>query len=87
MSEIKEKILKKLGTIKYPGYNRDIVSFGIVKNIIVTDENVIVLLKLNTDNLEHKKEIKDEIYNMLSHDFKFKDICLFFDPDKLMPSI
>ena len=78
MSEIKEQILNKLRKVNYPGYNRDIVSFGIVKNIIVNDSQVIILLQLNTDNDNHKKEIKDEIYNIISNHFNFSYIKIDF---------
>ena len=78
MSEIKEQILNKLRNVNYPGYNRDIVSFGIVKNIIVSDSQIIILLQLNTDNDNHKKEIKDEIYNIISNHFNFSNIKIDF---------
>mgnify|MGYP006127197621 CR=1 FL=1 len=38
----KESINKLLSEIKYPGFSRDIVSFGIVKGI-KTSENQIIL--------------------------------------------
>jgi len=82
MSESKEQILNKLSKINYPGYNRDIVSFGIVKNIIINDNQIIILLQLSTDNNDHKKEIKDKIHNIISDDFNFKDIKIDFSVDE-----
>jgi len=78
MSEFKEQILNKLREINYPGYNRDIVSFGIVKNIIKNDNQIIILLQLSTDNNEHKNEIKDKIYKVISDKFNFTDIKIDF---------
>ena len=78
MSEFKEQILNKLSEINYPGFNRDIVSFGIVKNIMINDNQVIILLQLNTDNNKHKKEIKDKIYGVISDNFNFEDIIIDF---------
>ena len=31
----KDQILEKLKTVNYPGFNRDIVSFGMVKEIVI----------------------------------------------------
>ena len=78
MSEFKEQILNKLREINYPEFNRDIVSFGIVKNIMINDNQVIILLQLNTDNNKHKKEIKDKIYGVISDNFNFEDIIIDF---------
>jgi len=78
MNELKEQILNKLKKINYPGYNRDIVSFGIVKNIIINDNEIIILLQLSTDNNEHKNDIKDKIYEIISNNFNFKNIKIDF---------
>ena len=34
----KNQILELLKTVKYPGFNRDIVSFGMVKDIEVKED-------------------------------------------------
>ena len=78
MNELKEKILNDLRKIHYPGYNRDIVSFGIVKNIIINNTQVIILLQINTDNKEHKRNIKDKIYDIISRNYDFSDIKIDF---------
>ena len=60
MNSIKNEIIKKLGTIKYPEFNRDIISFGILKDIIIDDENTIkILLNLNTNNIKHRVDPYD----------------------------
>ena len=41
----KEKVLEKLKQINYPGFNRGIVSFGMVKDITVVND--VVKLKLS----------------------------------------
>ena len=38
----KAEIFEQLKSINYPGYNRDIVSFGIVKDIVISDNSVIL---------------------------------------------
>ena len=78
MTDLKEQVLNKLRDINYPGYNRNIVSFGIVKNIIINKNQIIILLQLTTDNDQHKKEIKDKIYQIISNEFDFKEIKVDF---------
>ena len=47
MEEIKKNIIKHLASIKYPGYNRDIISFGIVKDIIINGEDILFYIWLS----------------------------------------
>ena len=53
----KENILKSLKGVKYPGFEKDIVTFGFVKDIEVSDGNVFV----EVDILSASKEIADEL--------------------------
>ena len=46
------QVLDVLKTITYPGYNRDIVAFGMVQGIQVTGQNVQVTLQI-TSNQEN----------------------------------
>lgn len=53
-----EEIKEALKRVKYPGYSRDILSFGFVKGIEVDSEgNVKVSLKIPTKDEEKKEEI------------------------------
>ncbi len=45
-----EAVLAVLKTVKYPGYSRDIVSFGLVKEIQIDGAAVGVLIELTTPN-------------------------------------
>ena len=49
-------ILKK---INYPNYSRDIVSFGIVNEILISDNNIIIILNLGAE---------DSIINKIEND-------------------
>ena len=49
----KELINKLLSEIKYPGFSRDIVSFGILKNVDISDNHIDLELLINTDNQEN----------------------------------
>ncbi|HYG25114.1 MAG TPA: Mrp/NBP35 family ATP-binding protein [Verrucomicrobiae bacterium] len=49
-----------LAAVKYPGYSRDIVSFGLVKEIAVNNGAVSVGMQLTTNNPEAAQQIKVE---------------------------
>ena len=55
-----EAILDALKSVKYPGYSRDIVSFGLVKEISEGNGTVGVLLQLNSANAGVAEQIKNE---------------------------
>ena len=51
-----------LKTVTYPGYSRDIVSFGMVKNISIEGKNVGVLIRLT----EHQPQVAEQIRQSVS---------------------
>ena len=53
----KKDIIDILKNVKYPGYSRDIISFGILKDIQIKDNDVCLILSLKSNN----KEIIDEL--------------------------
>ena len=57
----KQIINKLLETIKYPGFSRDILSFGIVKDISIKDSQVDIELLINTENNRNIELIKEEL--------------------------
>jgi len=60
MSAITEALVReKLATIKYPGFSRDIVSFGLVKDIRIDGADVVVQLALSTNDPRVPQAIKD----------------------------
>jgi ATP-binding protein involved in chromosome partitioning len=54
-----EAVLAVLRGVKYPGYSRDIVSFGLVKDVQIDGAAVGVLLELNSPNPETGRQIAD----------------------------
>ena len=54
----KDKVLELLKTIQYPGFSRDIVSFGMVRDIIINDDSVSVILQIKTQQEDKKQEYK-----------------------------
>jgi len=53
-------ILDALRAVKYPGYSRDIVSFGLVKDVAADHGAVSVLLQLTSATPEHARQVKEE---------------------------
>jgi ATP-binding protein involved in chromosome partitioning len=53
-----DSIREALKAVKFPGYSRDIVSFGLVKDIAVNQGAVSVLIQLTTSNPEAAAKIK-----------------------------
>jgi ATP-binding protein involved in chromosome partitioning len=70
----KSEVLELLKTIKYPGFSRDIISFGIIDNIEIIDKNISIDLKIPTQNEEVKKEIIDNIRHNLEAVSQFDEI-------------
>ena len=75
----KSEVLTLLQAIQYPGFSRDIVSFGMVKNVDVSKDTVAIELTIKTQNDEKKKTVVDEIKNNLSQYFKQVDIKIIDD--------
>src|SRR5438270_13778998 len=60
-----EDIRNALKAVKYPGYTRDILSFGLVKQIAVNQGAVSVTLNLTSPNPEAARQIKAEAEHAL----------------------
>lgn len=60
-----QKIVDALRSVKYPGYSRDIVSFGLVKHVSVTGGTVTVQLECATRNADAANQIKAETEHVL----------------------
>ncbi len=66
----KEQILSLLKEVNYPGFSRDIVSFGMVGNVEIDEDAVSIQLKITSDNEEKKQEVVGAIKEKLSSHFK-----------------
>ena len=60
----KNQILEKLKTINYPGFNRDIVSFGMVKDVVIDKNNITIILSISSQNEEKKNQLVKQISNL-----------------------
>jgi len=63
----REEILNALKAVKYPGFSRDIVSFGLVKDISAADGAVSMAMQLTSPNPEAAQQIKAEVERVLSN--------------------
>ncbi|MBI4209174.1 MAG: Mrp/NBP35 family ATP-binding protein [Deltaproteobacteria bacterium] len=57
----KEQILEALKTVKYPGIDRDIISFGFVKDVLIQGDSVKILLQISTKDPANVRKIEDEV--------------------------
>ena len=64
----KDKILNLLKEVNFPGFTRDIVSFGIVKNIDFKDKKVLLGIELPKEDQEVAKKIAVGINNAFSRE-------------------
>ena len=62
-----DTVLNALKAVKYPGFSRDIVSFGLVKEISNANGAVSVTMQLTSPNPEAAQQIKAEAEQVLKH--------------------
>ena len=72
----KEQVLDHLKSINYPGFSRDIVSFGMVKDVEINGDQVIVHLNISSQNEEKKQEVVGAVKKQLSGHFNTVNIEL-----------
>lgn len=70
----KQEILNLLKEINYPGFSRDIVSFGMIENVEIDGKNVSIVLKITTDKDEKKQTVVDAVKNILQETNAFENI-------------
>ena len=69
----KNQILEKLKTINYPGFNRDIVSFGMVKDVVIDSSIITIMLSISSQNEEKKKQlVKQVLESIQTEEFEIK---------------
>ncbi|MSR66140.1 MAG: iron-sulfur cluster carrier protein ApbC [Pedosphaera sp.] len=61
-----EQVREALKSVKYPGFSRDILSFGLVKSVSVADGTVQVELELTTPNADIAAQLKAECERVVS---------------------
>ena len=61
-----QELLERLKSVPYPGFSRDIVSFGLVRDIEVSTSGVTVRLAPSTAKEEVVREIAEAVYRVLA---------------------
>ena len=69
-----EKVKEILKTIKYPGFSRDILSFGIVKNLSIKDNKLFIEINITTDNKDTILTLENQITSLINENFAFDSI-------------
>jgi ATP-binding protein involved in chromosome partitioning len=61
----KEEVLSILKSIQYPGFQKDIISVGLIKDITISDDAISVLLDMRTNDDGVINTVKDAVRNKL----------------------
>ena len=69
----KDEVMQVVKKIKYPGFSRDIVSFGLVKDISLDDNVLKIIMTFSTEDPEKCTAIMADIRKELAG-YHFKDI-------------
>lgn len=62
-----QQLKETLKQIKYPGFNRDIVSFGLVQDVHFEDGNAKIQLSVTSQDPDMGKKLEDQVRQGLSH--------------------
>jgi len=62
-----DAVLNALKAVKYPGFSRDIVSFGLVKDVSAANGAVSVAMQLTSPNPDAARQIKTEAEQVLKN--------------------
>jgi ATP-binding protein involved in chromosome partitioning len=60
-----EAVRNALRAVKYPGYSRDVISFGLVKQVAIHQGAVAIVMNLTSANPEAARQLKEESERVL----------------------
>ncbi|MFC1549763.1 P-loop NTPase [Candidatus Neomarinimicrobiota bacterium] len=72
----KTEVIALLKTIMYPGFNRDIVSFGMIHNIEIKGDDISVILKIQSAQEDKKLAVVELVKKRLEETKDFKNITM-----------
>ncbi len=78
----RDDILAVLKTIRYPGYSRDIVSFGMVSDVQFIDNHTKIILAVATSIEEHKASLAGSVKAALKEQLNLSDVTVEIIPPK-----
>jgi len=70
----KQKVFDLLKQIKYPGFSRDIVSFGMVQQVELDGKNISITLKITTQKEDKKQSVINSVRDILLNEGFFDDV-------------
>ncbi|MFQ6677890.1 MAG: P-loop NTPase [Fidelibacterota bacterium] len=70
----KHEVLELLKQIKYPGFSRDIVSFGMVQDVQVEGKRVTITLKITTQKEDKKQAVHNAVTDILLNQGSFENV-------------
>ena len=70
----KEEVIELLKKISYPGFSRDVVSFGMVHDVSINEGELSVILNMKSQNEEKKAKVINDIKNLLESESGYKKI-------------
>ena len=61
----KQEIIDQLKEVSYPGFTRDIVSFGVVSDVVVDENKIVVIINLKSQDPKIADQIKKDVESCL----------------------
>jgi ATP-binding protein involved in chromosome partitioning len=71
-----EAVRAALGRVRYPGYDSDIVSLGLLEDVSAADGTVTVTLRQATENEEILRQLAQQVHHVLSHELGLERVQL-----------
>ena len=79
----KQNIIDLLSKIKYPGFSKDIISFGMLKEILISEESITINLSQSTNDQNILDQIKSDILDKVkSINLSNKEIEIIMSPSE-----
>ncbi len=77
-----KSIVNLLKDISYPGFSRDIVSFGLINDVKIDSNTIAIYLKINTDNNSHIDTLKLSIRNKINSKYSNFKVDIIINQNK-----
>ncbi|NQU27720.1 MAG: Mrp/NBP35 family ATP-binding protein [Candidatus Marinimicrobia bacterium] len=83
----RDQIVELLKTVNYPGFSRDIISFGMVSEIKPAGDTVTVKLKILTDQQEKIENVKAAVREVLTTKGGFSNVTIEMEDTSVKPNV
>jgi len=67
---VKDEVLDRLREVSYPGFSRDIVSFGIIGELEIDEETIHLKLKLKTKDPAISEQLQKDVTSKLQDSYQ-----------------